>query len=322
MKKMFLKSILVAVIITSINCSYGDGSISDSEKYLKQKRPGSEFNLFAPGIISQAGFELHSSLAFTPDFKEVFFTKLVRKDSSSVNVILRIYYSDGEWNGPETAPFSGKYNDRSPVISPDGKKLYFSSNRPQVFGGNPGTDFDIWYLEKRDFGWSPPKYLDERLNSEFKEGQLSFSENGTVYFYRNTGRENGWGEIYKSKSINGSFTEPEKLPLPVNTDDFEAFPQIAPDESYLIYYARKGPEGTGQYICFRQEDGTWSVPKSLEKINKGALAFCTSFSPDRKYFFVLRRLNNEIIQSGENFKEGIYWTAADFIEEFRPPLNK
>ncbi len=34
------------------------------------------------------------------------------------------------WSNPETAWFSGRFNDLEPAFSPDGQKLFFTSNRP------------------------------------------------------------------------------------------------------------------------------------------------------------------------------------------------
>ena len=60
-----------------------------------------------------------------------------------------------DWTSPVVAPFSGKFGDLEPAFSPDGMKLYFSSNRP-IDGSEP-KDYDIWVVEKTNGRWSDPR---------------------------------------------------------------------------------------------------------------------------------------------------------------------
>jgi hypothetical protein len=311
--------ILLSTMFVFTSCAQQDDFPILKGPYLGQKPPGMKLEVFARGKISQAGFELHSSLAISYDGKEIYFAKLVRDEGPPRNVILVMKYVQGRWIDPEIAAFSGKYNDGVPSISGNGRRLYFSSNRPIEEGSEVKQDRDIWYLERREDSWSEPRHLEGPINSELTEGAVSVSQEGTMYFYRNVGRENGWGELFRSRLIQDEWTYPERLGNFINTEDFECFPVIAPDENFLIFYARNGSEGTGQYICFRQNEGAWTAPIHMgEAINGGALAFCSSFSPDGKYFFVLRRRGDSVVTSPEGFEEGIYWADARIIEALKP----
>ena len=64
---------------------------------------------------------------------------------------------NGAWTTPEIASFSGRFNDIDPAISPDGRRLFFASNRPTDGGTAPKKDFDLWVVEKTASGWSEPK---------------------------------------------------------------------------------------------------------------------------------------------------------------------
>ena len=311
--------IMIIIVINFNTCIQQSDFPVLKSPYLGQKPPGMTPEIFAHGMISQAGFELHSSLAISHDGKEIYFTKLVRDEAPPRNIILLMRYDQGRWIGPQVAAFSGQYNDANPSISADGKRLYFSSNRPIEEGGEVKQDRDIWYLVKTDNGWSEPKHLEGSINSDFIEGAVSVSRNDSLYFYRNVGKDNGWGEIFRSHLAQDEWSDPERLGTSINTDAFDCFPIIAPDESFLIFFALYGSGGTGQYVCFKQRDGTWKAPIYMgEEINGGAVAFCSSFSPDGKYFFVLRRRNDSIVASPEGFEEGIYWVDAKIIEELRP----
>ena len=65
-----------------------------------------------------------------------------------------------------------------------------------------------------------------------------FSTNGTVYFRREESEDNSF-DILSSKLVNGSYTEPENLGSPVNTEFFEAAPFIAPDERTVAGQSQK-----------------------------------------------------------------------------------
>src|SRR5689334_3694092 len=106
--------------------------------------------LFAPGEISTGDFELNST--FMPDERTVYYTK--RSPKAQYWAIVESHLVGGKWSAPVVASFSGQYNDFDPFVSPDGNRLYYSSNRP--VNGTPKTDFDIWYVERTAGGWSEP----------------------------------------------------------------------------------------------------------------------------------------------------------------------
>src|SRR5215467_12638402 len=85
-----------------------------------------EPRLFAEGTISTPFDDFGATL--TPDGKTLFVTRSVPR--SNVYVILRSELRDGRWSEPEVAPFSGRYWDFDPVISPDGSRMLFASDRP------------------------------------------------------------------------------------------------------------------------------------------------------------------------------------------------
>src|SRR5215470_2128176 len=104
-------------------------------------RASLEPSLFAEGIISTADDEFGG--AFAPDGQTFFFAKKTQSTlRSSVIVICFSTYRNGKWTPPQIAPFSGRYKDFNPALSPDGKKLFFISNRP--IDEKPKRDTDIW----------------------------------------------------------------------------------------------------------------------------------------------------------------------------------
>jgi ankyrin repeat protein len=271
-------------------------------EYLGQKKPGAKPELFALGIVSTVDHE-HSSPVFSPDGREVFWTSI-----SDGMKIFRMRREDGRWSAPELAPFSG-FDDCYPRFSPDGQRLYFVSWRAVKEGEkNAGLGINLWCVERTESGWSEPRPLGPPFDTGHIFG-FSMTEEGTIYY---TDAESGF-DIYRSRLVDGRYTEPEKLDEAVNSDDMEDEPFIASDESYLIFKSMRpgGFGGADLYISFRKKDGSWTGAKNLgAKVNTEHAERFPSVTRDGKYFF---------FGSDRDGNRGdIYWVEARAIVAIKP----
>ena len=291
-------------------CARGSESSVIHGPYLGQRPPGKTPEVFAPGIISRAGFHLHSSLAFSPDGKEVYFTKYVSEPEVQ-GTIWRMKQEGDVWGDAVIAPFSGVYSDDSPVFSPDGRRLYFASTRP-VEARDDSDDLNIWYVERRGEGWSEPVYAGDVLNSPYSDFRLSFTSDGTVYLSSDRDdQDNKTFDIFASRRISGGHGVLEKIGDAINTPVTEQIAYVAPDGSHIVFYRynREKTDETGLYVSFRDEDGSWSVGATMgDAFNSPpeAVTQAASLSPDGKYLFFLRRRH-----------ESIYWVDASVIEDLK-----
>jgi Tol biopolymer transport system component len=222
--------------------------------------------------------------AFTPDGKTLYFTK--RTPRPMLWFILVSHFRNGKWSTPEIAEFSGQYSDFDPIISPDGTKLYFCSNRP--VNGQSRQDFDIWVVEKTSTGWGAPRHLAAPINTNAQEYYPSVATDGTLYFSSTREGGKGRGDIWRARLIDGKYSDPENVGEAINSQYFEGDPFIAPDESYLVFVSYGRPDGLGDgdlYLSFRQ-NGAWTKAINIGSgINSSALDFCPIVSPDGKYLF-------------------------------------
>src|SRR4051812_24188531 len=85
--------------------------------------------VYLPNIVSSGYNE--RDMAISPDGGEMFYT--IQALRTGVSVIIRRTSADS-WKSAEVAPFSGQYSDLEATFSPDGKKLFFASNRPTTPG--------------------------------------------------------------------------------------------------------------------------------------------------------------------------------------------
>ena len=262
--------------------------------YLGQQPPGLTPIPFAPGIVSTEIYEYDG--AFSSDMKAFYFIRRGEENIKSTFYEFKYNETKEVWEKSVLAsPWIGR-----PVISPDGTTMHLGTR----------------YLKKTDSGWSKIQSLEPPIvsNDSMYIMRLSESANGTYYFdtYK---KGDVRFPIRYSRLINGKYEEPKALPKSINTGTYLSHPFIAPDESYLLYDAKK-EKGYGDsdiYISFKQKDGTWGAGINLgDKINTGAWEASASITPDGKYLFFSRNVGSDKYENVD-----IFWVDAKIIETLR-----
>jgi len=228
-------SLIFIVILFSCNQTNKQRTIID---YLGQKPPTDTAELFAKGMISTSSLE-HSAPVFSPDGKTVLWS--IMKMPGYHMVILEMNYDNGKWSSSHSPSFSDTLaNEVYPSFSPDGKHLYFSSDRIGAKNDTNAKGNRLWKAERTGKDWSIPVLLDT-LISKGGEYACSISETGNLYFTFGAHRSPDWN-ILRSENDNGQYSSPVKLAL--NSTGYEDGPFVAPDERYLIFESdRQGSIG-------------------------------------------------------------------------------
>ena len=167
------------------------------------------------------------TVSFSPDGNTMYFTResyfdnKFIKDDQGISTI-NIYSAeqiDGEWKNIKKLPFNGKnHNTGAPAVSPDGKYLYFSSDRTGSIGGA-----DIWVVEiLGNNTFSEPKNLGPKINTEAREAFPYVSKENNLYFASNGHYGFGNLDVYMVSLNEGQNDTPRNLGAPINTgkDDF------------------------------------------------------------------------------------------------------
>ena len=169
-----------------------------------------------------------STATISMDGKTMYFTrnnffKGRLKTSKDKQVKLKIYKAtkkQDSWVNIKELPFNGnQYSTAHPTLSPDGKKLYFSSDMPGTFGMS-----DIWfvYIFENDT-YSQPINLGPNVNTEFRESFPFIDSENNFYFSSDGKLGLGGFDIFESKlNVRGFPYETSNIGKPVNSpfDDF------------------------------------------------------------------------------------------------------
>lgn len=260
--------------------------------YLGQPVPGANPTWFARRIIQG---DLHTPPVFSPDGSEVYW-------SDQGSDILTMRSVNGRWSEPERVAFSASMTDyRDPFVAPGGDRLYFLSK-----GRLPGSTLpekeNIWYVERVGDRWGEPEPLSETVNALPTHWQLSVAADRDLYF--TSGERQPVGDIYVSRYVEGAYTTPVSLGAPVNTDQSETTPYIAPDGRYLLF-ARLADQSSNPklYVSYANGAGGWGEPALITAVSYG---LCPVVSPDGKYLFFL------------SSPQGVSWMSTRGIEDLRP----
>lgn len=111
-----------------------------------------------------------------------------------------------------------------PIQSPDGRSLYFASNRPGGLGG-----LDIWVAYRNAAGaWGEPANLGAPVNSSADDFCPTPLTVGRLFFVSARAGEGACGgpDIYMTRRIGNGWAEPENLGCKVNSSGAEFSPSV------------------------------------------------------------------------------------------------
>lgn len=183
------------------------------------------------------------------------------------------------WTQPESIVFSASMTDyRDPFISPSGDKLFFLSKGKLPNSQIPVKE-NIWFVERVGYGWGDPQPLSEEVNALTLHWQVSVAANGNIHF---TSGKTGFEDVHVSRYVDDRYIT-ERLGNPVNTDQLENTPYIAPYESCIIFARSKDQSSYPRlYISYADQNGGWRETVMVDKVSYG---LCPVVSPDGKYLF-------------------------------------
>lgn len=225
------------------------------------------------------------------------------------------------------------YSEINPVLSVDGKTLYFVRvNHPENAFGKRNSQ-DVWFSTLNDDGsWSEAKRLPKEVNIGQYNAILSAVADGKTFLIN--GIYNKRGSLYLDRGFStiernddGSWSKPVKLKVASisrkNRGKFSsAF--LTPDKEYLfISFAPKNNSSKlSIYVSKKKKDSAkYGRPKELKGgINKGRSAEAPFLDPDGKtlYFsgnFNGKRNSYDLYRCNRTDESFINWSKPELLSD-------
>ena len=187
------------------------------------------------------------------------------------DIFLARHSKSGRWMTPKRLekPVNTSYFEGSASFSPDGKYLYFVSERKKDGLGQG----DIWRSERLGRNeWSEPINLGDVINTAGDEKFVYVHTDGKTIFFASDGHKGmGSYDIYRTTFVNGTYTKPVNLGYPINTVNEESTFSVNKDAS-KIYLAAQNMEGLGERDIYEVELTSVSFfDASVAKLNTGII---------------------------------------------------
>lgn len=201
---------------------------------------------------------------------------------------------------------SSTFRDYAPVLSPDGKYLYFTSRRSDTKGGGIAGDYvyfeDVYVCEWDSVNntWGEPDHMPGKLNSESHESVSSISADGSEMYVTVYTSDSKLTDIAVCRSRGDKpedWGSPKLLPKrTINTSFFETSGSV-PESGTVMYFisdrkttiGSKTDNSLGRgdiFLAKREGRKGWAKPVNVgSHINTIDDENSVYVTPDGKYLF-------------------------------------
>jgi WD40-like Beta Propeller Repeat len=232
--------------------------------------------LFPPGISGGV-------CGFSPNGKTIYF---VREDTFIKKLLLYQAEKNGKvWGAEQLLPFSGKHNDLGGRLSADGKKFYFTSDRPK--GSSTESDvWNIWISAWTDTGWGDPVPFRE-INDKGMECCPVPLRNGGFLFSADRDKAHSWWiSEWREKDKTETFIDA------LNKTKTWQWPSSFDKKGKILFLnSMKRPDSRGMddvYVAFRKKRGWTQAVNIGAPVNSEAYEDGAILSPDEQWLIFCR----------------------------------
>ena len=216
-----------------------------------------------------------SNPSFTADGNEIFFTRNhfegrnLGRSAEGVNN-LQIYSSikeNGKW--VKAIPFehnNANWSSGHATVSPNGRLLFFVSDKPGGFGGS-----DIYFTQRDEEGkWSEPENLGSRINTSGNEMSPIYHHDGTLFFASDGHFGIGGMDLFLSMMNGTTPGEVMNLGAPINSR-FDELCLVLDEAGNAGYFSSNRPGGAGDDDIYHvalyekySKESFYSAPEVIE----------------------------------------------------------
>ena len=220
-------------------------NVFQEDFYVSKLDENSNWTLSKPyfGALNTNGNE--GAFSFSSDTGYSVFTACDRFDSMG-SCDLYILFNNSTFNAGKI--INSKSWESQGCFSPDGRYLYFVSNRSGGYGGK-----DIWRSQITDNGFLEPENLGPKINTEDDEMSPFLHPDNLTFYFASSGHVGMGGyDVYISKRIDGlnEWSLPTNLGYPINTFNTENSLIVANDGRTAYYTSNQSGFGLEDIFVF------------------------------------------------------------------------
>lgn len=239
-----------------------------------------EYETFLKDVVSKSGTETELAREIAKNLRNCEVGKTLA--ANPVNCIIKNLYDKINTAG----------QDQYPVISPDGKYLYFSGKNHEhedVHADSkelhdPGDIFTAMNFNGR---YSRPSVVSLNLHSEYMDAPTHITADGNLLFFLTVTPDKAQ-DIYVSEKINQSWIKPKRMGVPFNTEGNETGFSMNADQNIAVFSSDRsgGYGGQDLYISFKDEYGKWGPAINMGAgVNSPFNEEAPSISPDGRIIY-------------------------------------
>ncbi len=231
-KPMKRRPLTRTLILSALYCASGACAAPEAETSgAEQTRLeiAGEAALFAPDIASTEYSDVR--LTISPDGQTALWFSRNRPGGPGGYDIWVSHRTESEWGPASPAPFNSAQRDFDPAFSPDGRFVYFCSDRPGGAGGD-----DIYRVAVTAAGFGDVEHLGAEVNSAGNEWAPMLSPDQTLLLFSSDGRGGpGRMDLFAARRQANGFHPAAPMPGAINTpaDEFDA--TFLSDNSTIVF---------------------------------------------------------------------------------------
>ena len=207
---------------------------------------------------------------FTPDGDTLYFFKKVTEGEDYR--LFRSHRLAPGWSRPDRFTRGGEYSDLYPAITPDGRRMVFSSYRPAPGDTSAHPSAYLWYVAREGPSWGEPVFMAEASEWGHYHSQPIFDARGDLHFSRSGWDYEGHSE-HVSRWDGARYRAPDSSPgwlalrdlVPSGYHLYETTPGYDGSFAIVVLGARPDSGSAGPpdlHVSFRTDTG-WTLPRPV-----------------------------------------------------------